>query len=37
MEGHVLLPLPNGLRITEIRQEEMVVIAEVLSEQTFGR
>jgi transposase len=37
MEGHALLPLPNGLRITEIRQEEMVLIVEVLSEQTFGR
>ncbi len=37
MEGYTLLPLPKGLRMTEIHQEETVVIVEVLSEQTFGR
>lgn len=37
MEGHVLLPLPHGLQITEIHQEETVFIVEVLSEQTVGR
>lgn len=37
MEEHALLPLPDGLRMTEVRQEETVLIVEVLSEQTFGR
>ncbi len=37
MEGYALLPLPHGLQITEIHQEETVVIVEVLSEKTCGR
>src|SRR6266849_5802594 len=34
MEGTAFLPLPQGLRITEIHQEEMELTVEVLSERT---
>src|SRR5689334_21913700 len=37
MEGSALLPLPKGLRVTEICQEETALIVEVLSEQAKGR
>lgn len=33
MEGSTFLPLPPGLRITELHQEETVLTVEVLSEQ----
>src|SRR5947209_1302222 len=34
MEGPAFLPLPQGLRITEIHQEETELTVEVLSERT---
>ncbi|SRR6266516_1279701 len=37
MEGHALLPLPKGLRITEIWKDGTMLTVEVLSEQAKGR
>ncbi|WP_165423366.1 ISL3 family transposase [Ktedonosporobacter rubrisoli] len=37
MEGTTLLPLPEGLRMTELRHQENVLIVEVLSEQARVR
>src|SRR6266516_7804331 len=36
MEGPAFLPLPQGLRITGIRQEETMLIVEVLSERALA-